>query len=183
MCYCYISTIWVVAPSTAGKENWQGHFKIQFGNWKNTHIKQCKWNPFCVCVCVPWRLIFRLHWRCGKSCMLSHFSHVRPFATLWTVACYTSLSMGFSRQGYWSGLLFPSPGNVPNPGIKRASLMSPALARGLFTSSTTWKPQVKSLEGLKNVETMAVVLQYNEEAGLHKYNAWAMICPPDLMVY
>ena len=40
MCYCYLSTIWVVAPSTAGKENWQGHFKIQFGNWKNTHIKQ-----------------------------------------------------------------------------------------------------------------------------------------------
>ena len=99
-------------------------FKIQFGDWKNTHIKQCKWNPFCVFVCVPWRLMFRLHWRCGKSCMLSHFSHVRPFVTLWTVACHTSLSMGFSRQGYWSGLLFPSPGNVPNPGIKPASYVS-----------------------------------------------------------
>ena len=45
-------------------------------------------------------------------------SHVQLFATPWTVAYQASLSMGFSRQGYWSGLLFPSPGDLPDPGIE-----------------------------------------------------------------
>ena len=44
-------------------------------------------------------------------------SHVRLFATPWTVACPAPLSMGFSRQEYWSGLPFPSPGDLPNPGL------------------------------------------------------------------
>ena len=50
-------------------------------------------------------------------CVLSHFSHVRLFATPWTVAHQAPLSMGFSRQEYWSGLPFPSPGDLPNPGL------------------------------------------------------------------
>ena len=58
-------------------------------------------------------------------------------ATLWTVACQGPLSMGFSRQEYWSGLPCPPPGNLPNPGIEPTSLMSPALAGGFFTSSTS----------------------------------------------
>ena len=45
-------------------------------------------------------------------------SHVQFFATPWTVACQAPLSMEFSRQEYWSGWPFPSPGNLPNPGIK-----------------------------------------------------------------
>ena len=45
-----------------------------------------------------------------------HFSHVRLFATPWTVACQAPLSMGFSRQEYWSGLPCPSLGDLPNPG-------------------------------------------------------------------
>ena len=48
-------------------------------------------------------------------------SHVQLFASPWTVACQAPLSMGFSRQKYWSGLPFPSPGNLPNPGIKPRS--------------------------------------------------------------
>ena len=56
------------------------------------------------------------------NAMLSRFSHVRLCATLWTVAHQASLSMGFSRQEYWSGLPFPSPGDLPNPGVKPASL-------------------------------------------------------------
>ena len=71
--------------------------------------------------------------------MLSHFSHVQLFATLWTVACQTPLSMGFSRQEYWSGLLYLPPGDLLNPGTKPASLMSLALAGGLFNTSATWK--------------------------------------------
>ena len=50
--------------------------------------------------------------------------------TPWTVACQASLSLGFSRQEYWSGLPFPSPGDHPDPGIKIMSLMSPAPALG-----------------------------------------------------
>ena len=49
------------------------------------------------------------------------------------------LSIGFSRQEYWTELPFPSPGDLPDPGIKRRSLMSPALAGGFFTTSTTWE--------------------------------------------
>ena len=66
------------------------------------------------------------------TCMLSHFSHVWLFSTPWTVALQAPLPMGFSRQEYWSGLLDPSPGDLPNPGTEPVSLMSLALAGGLF---------------------------------------------------
>ena len=64
----------------------------------------------------------------GTNVVLSHFSHVQVFATLWTVAHQAPLSMGFSRQEYWSGLSCPPPGDLPDPGIKPQSLMCPALA-------------------------------------------------------
>ena len=48
--------------------------------------------------------------------LLSHFSHVQLFVTLWTIACQAPLSMGFSRQEHWSGLLFPPPGHLPDQG-------------------------------------------------------------------
>ena len=51
----------------------------------------------------------------------SHLSHVQLFATPWTVAHQAFLSMRFSRQEYWSGLPFPSPGDLPDPGIKPGS--------------------------------------------------------------
>ena len=63
---------------------------------------------------------------CICKCVLSCFSHVWLFATLWTVASQAPLSMGFSRQGYWSGLPCPSPGDFPSPGIE-PHLMSPVL--------------------------------------------------------
>ena len=72
-------------------------------------------------------------------CLLSHFSCVQLCATLWTVAYKASLSMGFFRQEYWRGLPFPPPGDLPNPGIKPAPLMSPALASKFFTTSATWE--------------------------------------------
>ena len=70
--------------------------------------------------------------------MLSHFSHVQLFATLCTVAHQAPLSMGFSRQEYWSRLLFPSPGDLPNQEIEPMSLMSPALAGRFFNTRSTW---------------------------------------------
>ena len=60
---------------------------------------------------------------------------------MWTIAHQAPLSMGFSRQEYWSGLPCPPPGDLPNPGIEPASLLSPALAGGFFTTSATWEAQ------------------------------------------
>ena len=57
-------------------------------------------------------------------CVLSHFSNVQLFATLWTRARQAPLSMGFSRQEYWSGVPCPPPGDLPNPGINPTSLTS-----------------------------------------------------------
>ena len=59
-------------------------------------------------------------------------SHVQLFAAPWTVACQGPLSMGFSRQEYWSGLPLPPPGDFPDWVIEPASLMSLALAGGFF---------------------------------------------------
>ena len=54
--------------------------------------------------------------------------------------------MGFSRQEYWSGLPCPPPGDLPNPGIKPTSLMSPALAGRFFTPYTTWEDPILPAE-------------------------------------
>ena len=59
------------------------------------------------------------------------------FVTPWIVAQQAPLFMEFSRQEYWIWLPFPSPGDLPNPGIKPRSLMSPALAGGFLTTSIT----------------------------------------------
>ena len=74
--------------------------------------------PFLLLLCV-----------CAKS-LQSHL-------TVWTIVRQAPLSMGFSRQEHWSGLLGPSPGDLPNPGIEPVSLKSPALAGGFFTTSAT----------------------------------------------
>ena len=74
------------------------------------------------------------------ACMLSHFSHVRLFVTLWTVACQAPLSMGFSRQEYWNELPCPPPGEIPDPGTKPISLVSPALVRSSLPLVPPEKP-------------------------------------------
>ena len=76
--------------------------------------------------------------RSWHHCVLSHFGHVQHSATLWTIAHQAPLSLGLSRQEYRSALPCPPPGNLPNPGIKPASLTSPALAGRSVTSSATW---------------------------------------------
>ena len=59
--------------------------------------------------------------------MFGRFSHVKLFETQWPVAHQAPLSMGLSRQEYWSGLPCPPPGDLPDPGIKPTSPTSPAL--------------------------------------------------------
>ena len=71
--------------------------------------------------------------------VLSCFSCVRLYAILWTVAHQALLSLGFSRQEYWSGLPCPTAGDLPNTGIKHISLTSPTLAGGFFNTSATWE--------------------------------------------
>ena len=71
--------------------------------------------------------------------MLICFSHIQFCETLWTISYQAPLPMGFSRQEYWSGLPCPPPGDLPNPGIKSASLWSLALAGRFFTTSATWE--------------------------------------------
>ena len=79
--------------------------------------------------------------------VLSCFSRVWLFATLWTVLHQTPLPLGFSRQEYWSGLSCPPPGDLPDPGIKPTSLTSPALAGGFFTPNRKFKMSWISLLG------------------------------------
>ena len=67
-------------------------------------------------------------------CMLSH---IQLFAAAWAVACQAPLSMGFSKQEYWSRLPCPPPGDLSDPGIKPTSLTSPTWAGRFFTTSTT----------------------------------------------
>ena len=71
--------------------------------------------------------------------MLSHFSRVQLHTTLWTVAFQALVSIGFSRQEYWSAVPFLSLGNLPDSEIKPVSLKSPAFASGFFTTSATWE--------------------------------------------
>ena len=73
-------------------------------------------------------------------CVLSHFSCVQLFVTLWPVAHQGPLSIGFFRQEYWSGLPRPPSGDHPNPWIKPASLVSPALAGGSLPLVPPGKP-------------------------------------------
>ena len=75
-----------------------------------------------------------------QACMLRCFSQVQLFVTLWTAAHQAPLSMGFSRQEYWSGLPCPRPGDLPNSGTKPRS---PALQADSLLSepqSSTVKP-------------------------------------------
>ena len=71
---------------------------------------------------------------CMRVCLI-----VSCLATRWTIAHQAPMSVGFSRQDYWGGLPFPSPGDLPHPGIEPASPVPPALAGGFFTTGTPGK--------------------------------------------
>ena len=75
-----------------------------------------------------------------RVCVLSHFSCVWLFVTPWTIARQAPLSMGFSRQEYWSGLP-PPPGDPPDPGIEPVSLVSSALGVDSLPDKPPGKPR------------------------------------------
>ena len=78
---------------------------------------------------------------CVHVCLVVSNSYVTPR----TVAHQAPLSMGFSRQKYWSGLPFPPPGDLPDPGIESKSPASPSLGGGFFMTETPGKPQQSDL--------------------------------------
>ena len=83
-----------------------------------------------------------------NSVKVKSLSRVRLFATPWTIAHQAPVSMGFSRQEYWSALPFPSPGDLPNPGIKPRS---PALQADALTSEPpTLKKRTRQILELNN---------------------------------
>ena len=78
---------------------------------------------------------------CPNMCgVCQSLSHVQLFATLWTVALHAPLSLGFPREEYWSGLPFPSAGDLPDPGIKPKSPVSPALQVDSLVTEPSGKP-------------------------------------------
>ena len=84
--------------------------------------------PLCVCVSV-----------CVRAQSLSS---IDLFVTPWTIACQAPLFVGFPRQEYWSGLSFPPPGDLPDPGIEHVSPVSTALANGFNIMLPPGKPKV-----------------------------------------
>ena len=88
---------------------------------------------------------------CWKYTELKSLSRVRLFATPWTVACQAPLSMGFSRQEYWSELPFPSPGDLPDPGIEPKS--SALQADSLQSESPGNPPKRQSLNYVQHFVT------------------------------
>ena len=102
--------------------------------------------------------------------------------TPWTVACQTSLSMGFPRQEYWSGLLFPPPGDLSHPGIETASPVSPALTDRFFTTEPPGKPsyyhQFSSVQSLSHVQLFVTSWTAARQASLSITNSRSL---PKLM--
>ena len=90
---------------------------------------------------LPWALQIPQPVRSLHVCMLSSFSCVWLFATPRTVAHQAALSIGFSRQEYWSGLPCLPPGDLLGPGTEPTSLMSPVLTGRFLTTNATWEAQ------------------------------------------
>ena len=104
----------------------------------------------CVCVCVCART-------CSHVCQCCVLSCLCLFVTPCTAAFQAPLSLRFSRQEYWSGLSCPSPGDLPDPRVELASLMSPVLTGGFITNAT-W-------EALRNGDTPIEIENLNQEVG------------------
>ena len=116
---------------------------------------QSRLNPHLIAIVSNWYLLSTF----GNSRPATFYLCVHPytcslstihlFAVPWTVTHKASLSMDFSRQEYWSGLLFPSPGDLLSPGTESESLASSTLKRGFCTSASPWEAQLYIHEIIK----------------------------------
>ena len=102
-------------------------------------------SPHCVCVCVSVCVYVCV---CVCLCVCSKLlSCAQFFVTPWTVAHHRLLSVEFSRQEYWDGLPFPTPGDLTDSGIESSSPMSFKLAGRFFTTAPPGKPQDPTCQG------------------------------------
>ena len=112
------------------------------------------------------------------SCMLSHFSHVQHPVTLWTVACQSPLSMRCSRQEYWSGLPFPSPGSFPTQGLNRSLLCFLHWQAGSLPIVPTWEILVaQTVRNMSNAGDLGFISGSGRSTGegngyLFQYSFW-----------
>ena len=129
---------------------------------------------------------------CVCACMLRCFSCIWLSAISWTVAHQTPLSVGFSRQEYWSGLSFPFPRDPPDPGIEPVSPMAPTLARGFFfTTEPPGKPLIKG-QGLAKMRffpshgSLANILQdlrKERKRKEHRFVVFAYLCGGNILTW
>ena len=107
---------------------WQPGWEGSLG--ENGFMHVCGWDP----LLPSWN-----HDHVGDPICTQSLSCIRLFAVPWTIAHQAPLPMEFSRQEYWTGVPFSTAGDLPDSGIKPASLVSPALAGRFLTTSTTWE--------------------------------------------
>ena len=117
-----------------------------------TFFKGCLMKSHSIPSSLKW---FFLKWRFSErdgsnACVLSYFSHIQLFVTLWTMAHQAPLSMKFIWQEFWSGFPFPSPGNLPDPGIEPEP---PALKADSLLSKPQEKPWIIIILYLYNIFT------------------------------
>ena len=128
LCNSYLNNEWQGEALPFKKRDRERHLLDCFLFWLSKYLFSSQIVWFSLRGLVRYTVLYIFLYMCVCTCMLSCFSRVRLFATLWTVASQAPLSMGFSRQEYWSGLPYLPPGNLPDPGIGPVSIMSAALA-------------------------------------------------------
>ena len=111
---------------------------------------------------------------CVGACVLSLFSHVQLFTTLWTVAHQAPLSIGFSGQEYWSGLPCPPLGDFPHPRIDTVSPAAPCIEGGLFTAEPPRKPFLLVVSGKTSLTSKESACK---ECRRLEFNPWVWKVP------
>ena len=117
---------------------WRVPWTEELGSLQSMRSRRVRHNR----VTNPFTFSFRLN--SGFVCFVAQSCLT---ASPWTVAHQAPLSMEFSRQEYWSGMLFRSPGDLPTSGIKPTFLVSPALSSWFLTASATWEAPTMNLSG------------------------------------
>ena len=108
------------------------------------YSRESSWPRDWTCIsCIGRQILYHCAtWGSLQLSSVQSLSHVRLLVTLWTLDRQAPLSVELSRQEYWSGLPFPSPRDLPNPGIEPTSPLSPALVSEFFYHWVTWEAQL-----------------------------------------
>ena len=126
-------TLKIPLLKTYQESSWNPHIR---NNFMSSGKRKVIWY-FCFTFSQPLHVLSRCCFPLHACCC---FSCVWLFVTLWTVACQDPLPIGFSRKEYWSGSPCPPPGDLPDPGIKPASPVAPALQAGSLPVAPPGKP-------------------------------------------